>query len=249
MPPSLLTLIRSQTWFACQPDLDTIVAMISGLVWIPAYYLLVHLEEQPLSSIYSFLVLLLVVILPIVWLCWYRKRPLSEIGITSKRWKESLLISVIIGLPFFLEVITQYGARYGVGGLLPHFLVNGLILWEPFFVFCWLELRFGKAFGIIPGIVLAGAFFGAYHIGTYPPFGVLTLFLYGMLFAAIFRLTDNLLSMWPIAWAMSSAKGTLSGGMLFSWNDVGSTSVILVLQLAFILWMWRREKGRSARED
>ncbi len=47
---------------------------------IPAYYLLVHLEEQPQSSIYSFLVLLPVVILATLYLCGTGKRPSQKLG-------------------------------------------------------------------------------------------------------------------------------------------------------------------------
>jgi membrane protease YdiL (CAAX protease family) len=230
---------RHQPWFCWKPGLDTYVAILTGFVWIGAYYLLTHFNNPPISTIYGFFAMLLVVLFPVWWFCWHRNRPLRELGITWRRWKESLLISLIVGIPFFWLVLSQYGSL-GAGVLVPQVIANTLILWEPFFVFCWLELRFGDAFGIIPGVLLAGVFFGAYHIGTYPPVSVGVLALYGMLFAAIFRLTDNLLSMWPIAWAASSAKGTLAGGMLFAWGDIPPIALVFVVQLAFIALTWRR---------
>ncbi|WAC04732.1 MAG: hypothetical protein OS112_09770 [Methanoregula sp.] len=124
--------------------------------------------------------------------------PLAEIGITSQRWKERLLISVIIAIPFLWLVVTQYGALYG-NLLIPHFLANVLVLWEPFFVDCWLELQFSCSFGIIPGIVLAGVCFGTSTLSTYHLPGVAVLIIYGMVFGAIFRLADNNLSLWPVA--------------------------------------------------
>jgi membrane protease YdiL (CAAX protease family) len=233
--------IRKQRWFAWQPDIDTVIAVLTAIVWIGAYYLLMHLPGGTAASIYDSAALLLVVLFPVWWLCRHRGRPLAELGITARKWKESILISIIVAIPFFWLILTQYAALYG-DALIPHFLTNALVLWEPFFVFCWLELRFGRAFGIIPGIILAGICFGAYHLGTYPLTGVVTLVLYGIAFGAIFRLTDNLLSMWPLAWAASSSKGTLAGGMLFSWYDAGIFFTIVVVQLGFIAWTRRRER-------
>ena len=232
---------RSHPWFVWRPSADTGVAFVTAVLWIGAYYLLTHTGGTIFSTAYYTAALLACVIFPLWWVCRYRARPISEIGITLLRWKESLIISIIVGIPFLWLTITQYGARYG-DALIPHLLVNALMLWEPFFVFCWLELEFGRSFGIIPGIVLAGACFGAYHLGTYPLSGVMILAVYGMVFGAIFRLTDNLLSMWPVAWAASSAKGTLAGGMLFTWGDAGINAVIVLVQLAVIAWIWRGEQ-------
>ncbi|MBP1928283.1 membrane protease YdiL (CAAX protease family) [Methanolinea mesophila] len=241
---------RHRPWFGWNPGPDTSMAFLTGIIWIGAYYLLTHFSDPPLSTLYGILAMLLVVVVPVWWFCLHRGRPLRELGITGLRWKESLLVSIIVAVPFFWLIAGQYGSM-GAEVLAPQIVANALILWEPFFVFCWLELRFGEAFGIIPGILLAGLFFGAYHIGTYPPAAVGVLALYGILFAAIFRLTDNLLSMWPIAWAASSAKGTLAGGMLFAWNDVTQVALVLLLQLAFIGWIWRNwgtDRGRSSVE-
>jgi hypothetical protein len=241
---SNLRLTFSHTrWVAWEPSVETWVAALTAVLWIAGYYLMTHLHDPPFSVVYFIAVLLAIVIIPVWWFCWRRKHPLYEIGITTRYWKESLLISVIVGIPFIWLVLLQYGSN-GIAVLTPQFLLNALILWEPFFVFCWLGLRFGRAFGVIPGIVISGACFGAYHLGTYPLPGVLTLAVYGMIFGAFFRITDNILSMWPVAWAGSSTFGTLRGGMAFSWPEVGVTAAILLVQVAFILMTVRRERHR-----
>ncbi len=240
--------LKTLPWFAWKPTIDTGIAFLTALCWIGAYWLLTHFDNPPLSTLYYVAALLASVLFPLWWLCRYRSRPLGEIGITARRWKESLLLSVIVGIPFFWLIASQYGATYG-DTLIPHILANALVLWEPFFVFCWLELQFSRSFGIIPGIVLAGVCFGAYHLGTYPLPGILVLIVYGMVFGAIFRLTDNLLSMWPVAWAASSAKGTLAGGMLFSWSDAGIGAAIVIVQILVIVWMWRAERDRNTPEQ
>ena len=50
-------------------------------------------------------------------------------------------------------------------------------------MFAWLQLRFERAFGILPVIFSAGLAMGAYHIGTFPLSGVLTMALFGLQFA------------------------------------------------------------------
>ncbi|MBN1837479.1 MAG: hypothetical protein JW820_16610, partial [Spirochaetales bacterium] len=82
------------------------------------------------------------------------------------------------------------------------------------------------------------------HAGTYPPGQLLVLLGSGVLFAALFRLTSNLLILWPLLWSVSSSIGTRMGGMQFSWSQVAAWSVILLFQLGFIGYTWgRRRRG------
>ena len=83
---------------------------------------------------------------------------------------------------------------------------------------------------------------GAYHIGTYPMSEVIILALFGILFAAIFRLTSNLLIMWPLTWSTSSAVGTLKGGFLLGWNEAVMAFIVLILQLAVIYYIWKNKR-------
>jgi hypothetical protein len=238
--------LKSVPWFVYRPTGDTVIAFLTAVLWIGGYYLLTHLNDPPFSTLYYTAAVLAVVLFPLWWVCRHRGRPLAEIGITSRRWKESLLISVIVAIPFLWLITTQYGATYG-DALIPHILANALYLWEPFFVFCWLELQFSRSFGIVPGIVLAGVCFGAYHLGTYPLPGIAVLMVYGIVFAAIFSLTENILALWPVAWAASSAKGTLAGGMVFSWDVVVFSAVLVLVQILCIAWVWRKEKAGEGR--
>ncbi len=70
----------------------------------------------------------------------------------------SLVLSAISWL-WLVRIPLQPGVS-----LLPQILANVFMLWEPFFVFGWLQLRFERAFGILPGILLAGIAMGTYHL-------------------------------------------------------------------------------------
>jgi hypothetical protein len=114
-------------------------------------------------------------------------------------------------------------------------------MWEPFFVYGWLQLRFERAFGVIPGIALAAVCFGAYHIGTFPLSGVVTLLGLGVFFGVLFRATGgNLLALWPLTWAVTSSIGVLEGG--FGWSDVATYALLLIVQVVLIALAVRKPR-------
>ena len=224
-------------WIRWTPTSDTAIAFITLLLMILAYYATTHWLTSQIAVILVFGILtnlVLNVLLPIWWVAYHRRQPLSELGITTKRWLSSLLIG--IGLAGFSSFrLWQMAAGTNV---LPHLLCNAACFWEPFFVYGWLQLRFDRAFGIVPGIILTGISFTAYHVGTYSP-ADLPMFLFaGLLYAIVFRITSNLLIIWPLAFSIGSSMGTLMGGMQFTWNQVYIWSIILLFQLCIIGYTW-----------
>ena len=97
------------------------------------------------------------------------------------------------------------------------------------------------AFGIVPGVLLAALSFAAYHIGSYPPATLIVLLITGLFYAVLFRLTSNLLILWPLLWSMGSSIGTLMGGTQFTWMEVVIWAVILLVQLGGIGYTWWRQ--------
>ena len=227
-------------WFAWSPNSGTLVALLTEIAMIATYWATTHLLSGGWGGVLVFGVLTnlgLNVLFPVWWIAHHRKQPLSELGITTRRWLPSLLAGAALAVCSSsrlrqMEIGTDW---------LPHVLFNAVILWEPFFVFSWLQLRFDRAFGIVPGILLAGLSFAAYHIGTYPPVGLIVLLISGLFFAIIFRLTSNLLILWPLLWCIGSSIGTLMGEMQFTWSQVATWSVILLIQLGFIGYAWWRQ--------
>jgi hypothetical protein len=58
-----------------------------------------------------------------------------------------------------------------------------------------------------------------------------------LVYAVLFRITKNLLAVWPLVWSISSSIGTLQGGFYFGWGDVATYAIVLFVQLAAIGWM------------
>lgn len=162
------------------------------------------------------------------------------LGFTGRNFGLSILLSgafAAASFPGLLDAAAEHPeARLG-----PQILFNALLLWEPLFVFGWLQLRFARAFGLIPSIPLAAGALALYHVGTFPMPFVLMLLGVGIAYATLFAFTRNLFAVWPLTWGIGSAIGTIQGGIYFDWMTVGTQAVILALQFAILLgFSWRR---------
>ena len=238
--------LKKRRWFRWEPTRDTGVAAVTVIAMLGAFFTLNHLPSGGIiNSGYELLMFSLVVIFPVWWLVWRQGRPWGELGITKKHWMLSLVVGVAIFLFFLMGLWKQYsGKDIDLYAMLAFNLVG---LWEPFFVYGWLQLRFDRAFGIIPGILLTGLCIGVYHIGSFPPEAVLSFVILGCIFAALFRLTSNLLILWPLVWGASSSFSLLAAGKSIGWSDVGFMAVILLIQLAFIALTGKRITGDPAK--
>lgn len=92
-----------------------------------------------------------------------------------------------ITLPPFMELFPLVVMSLTVG------------LFEAIFFRGWIQLRFEKAFDPIPAIPIAAASYALYHVG----YGMTSsemwfLFLLGIEFAIAFRVTRNILVLWPL---------------------------------------------------
>lgn len=237
--------LRSR-FFAWRPGVDTAVALATAALMVPVYYLGTHGGGGLVSTLVFFLFGngILNVLFPVFYMLFIRKTGVSELGITGRKLWLALAISAGYSLLTWKGLQNELPKHPNVD-LLPHLIFNGVILWEPFFVFGWLQLRYERAFGIVPGILLAAGCFAAYHLGTYPLDKIAMLAGVGVLYGGLFRITKNLLTLWPFTWAVASSIGTLQGDMQFDWGQVGMYAGLLAVQLAAIAAMvvWQRRKG------
>jgi hypothetical protein len=128
-------------------------------------------------------------------------------------------------------------------------LYCALCLWEPFFIHGWLQLRFERAFGVLPGVLIAGFGLAIFHVGSTPSQSLLAIFISGIVYAALFRLTRNPLALWPLGWGLASAVGTVQTGTTFTWMIVATYIVIIVLQLGFVAFVGRQQARKRTSRD
>ena len=252
---TLSSVARETFTLRWRPQGDTAVALLTAVLMVGLYYANTR-AQSPVFSLVVFVVLtngILNLLFPAYYVLVVRKEGLNQLGITKRWWWLALLLSVVVSVlswPQLQQVVVEQPDI----DLLPLLVANGLILWEPFFVYGWLQLRFERAFGLIPGIALAAVCFGAYHIGTFPLSGVVSLVGFGAFFGVLFRATGgNLLALWPLTWAVTSSIGVLEGGFALGWFDVVTYALLLIVQVVSIALMVRhadrpsRARRRSIR--
>lgn len=169
----------------------------------------------------------------------------ADLGITGRRLVLSLIVSAVLGAGSVYQALTL--ARAQNVDPVPHLLGNVLVFWEPLFVFGWLFLRWEKAFGWLPAIPLVGLGFTLQHVGAVPFPTALGFGAFGVFFAVIFALTRNLLILWPLFYGVASGIGTLQAGFTFGWDEVLSSAILLVAQIAILVGIhrWARARTRS----
>jgi len=188
------------------------------------------------------------VILPLYWMVVIRERELKEVGITREKWLVSLIVSLILGGLLFWQYYRSFEIS---AATIPTFLVVAYTLWEVVFVCGWLQLRFEEAFGIIPGIILAGFCFSIYHLGYgwYDLPGLVGLFGAGLFLAIVFRFTRNILILWPFLWPVGCLRGFKMGGFSPDWSEAVFSAVFLVLLLISIFIFDRMQKRRAVLKE
>lgn len=210
-----------------EPSTDTYVAAC-GLFCLWGIYYFQSMSESVESIILFLLVgnLALTILFPLYYVCVIRGEPLANVGITKTGWKRALAASSVVALflsPGLLFVDLPAAA------LVPHILTVGLMLWEPFFVHGFLQIRFERAFGPAIGVVLAAAAFLLFHVGAVALTGLVVLGFFGFFHAVLFRVFDrNLLVLWPVLWAVGSAQGTVDS-VVFGWEEASAYILILLI--------------------
>jgi hypothetical protein len=109
---------------------------------------------------------------------------------------------------------------------------------EILFFYEFLRRNFEKAFGTIPSIILAAFFYSFHHIGFQPE--LIKLFLVGIFFASVSRLTNNILVIYPFFWGVGGIWDILvehhksSKIMEFAWIKYSMIRALLILVLIII---------------
>ncbi|MBO7122236.1 MAG: CPBP family intramembrane metalloprotease [Treponema sp.] len=189
---------------------DTAVALAAGAAMLALSLLMLPFMGASLfDKIASFILrdLLMIFGLGVVFVSLYVERNkdgVKAIGFTGKKNVLSLLLDLLFAaglLAMFLkegrpqgilEVRNLYAAAY--------ILVAGIF--EMTFIYGYLRACFERAFGIVPAILLTAAFYSFHHAGFQPEF--MHLFFVGLMYSAVYYITQNLLIVFPFFWAIGA---------------------------------------------
>jgi len=182
--------------------------------------------------------------LPLYWTIVVKKRPLSDLGITTRRLWISLGLQIVfaglqymgtlarIELPQFEQFIPLLALSLCIG------------LFEAVFWRGWVLLRLEESFGLIPAILLGSLLYAAYHIGYAMPMSEMVfLFFIGVMYAIAFRFTKNIFILWPVFQPMGQLVTLIKDGLdLPLLASLGFIEVLIGMLV--LIWL----AGRYARK-
>ena len=236
-----------------QPSKDLIVVALTWLLVVGALYAATVIVGAEVWGGMAYFALYAVVGalcfgvgLPLYWMVIVRRRPLADLGFTTRWLVPSLVLQLVFAgfqfigtlaktqLPPFEEFLPLIALDLCIG------------FFEAFFWRGWVLMRLEEAFGMIPAILLGSALYAAYHIGYGMPSGeMIFLFFIGIMFAMAFRLTKNILILYPIFQPMGQLVTMIKDGLnlpfLASLGFVEALIVMLVM-----VWLAGRYQKKHA---
>lgn len=194
--------------------------------------------------------LLLGVVGPVVYQVWGRRRPLRSLGLGRHQLGQTLVMGLVLAAAQFAVTFLGYSmpAPATWVPLLGMSLVVGLF--EAVFFRGFVQGRLESSFGPVPAVAGAAVLYGAYHVGY--GMGVSELWFLlalGVVYAVAYRLTSNVLILWPLLTPMGAFFNNLSNGDIdLPWASLlGFADVALLMALA--IWLaHRRERKQAGRE-
>ena len=176
-----------------------------------------------------------------------KEEGLKAIGFTGRKTVLSLVLDFVFAaglLAMFLkdekpegilEVKNLYAAAY--------IIVAGIF--EMTFIYGYLRASFENAFGIIPAIILTSAFYSFHHAGFQPEF--LHLFLVGLMYCAVYYITQNLLIIFPFFWGVGALWDVIvSSEAGDEIKNLESFIIALVILALSAIWIFVVRRKRNA---
>ncbi|MDQ0661528.1 membrane protease YdiL (CAAX protease family) [Arthrobacter ulcerisalmonis] len=175
-----------------------------------------------------------------------RGRPLSDLGLGLRNWKQAVVLGLILASIQFAITLFGYSLPAPVGWV--PLLVMSLTVgaFETVFFRGFVQQRLGASFGEAPGIAIAAGLYAAYHVGYgMASEGMVFLFGLGVLYAVAFALVRNVLVLWPLLTPLGSFYNNLRNGEIeLPWEAILGFADVLGLMAAAV-WLGRRRLLRK----
>lgn len=245
-----LGMILAVRW---KPNKDLAVVALSWILVVGALYTATVLVGQDVWGGLAYFVLYAVVGaalfgvgIPLYWMVIVRKRPLSDLGITSRLLGVSLIVQLLLAIVQYFGTLANVQLP-AAAELLPLLaLILAIGFFEAVFWRGWVLLRLEEAFGLIPAILVGSALYALYHIGyAMPASEMVFLFFIGVMFAVVFRLTKSIFILWPLFQPMGQLVTLIRDGLTLPQLAALGFVEAFVLMLVLV-WLAARYQRRQA---
>ncbi len=237
----LRQVLRDVLTIRFHPTVDTLVAFASYLLVVVSLFTAfqVFTTERVAANFITYGPVTMAglgVGIPVFYTVLVRRRPLSDIGITTRHLVLSLVLCILLGAQTYFATIATLNVVWTIEYLPIITLALTVGLFEAIFFRGWLQLRFEAAFGLLPGLLLGAVCYSLYHVGYgMDPGEMVTLFILGVVFGAAFRLTRNILILWPFYVPAGSLYSNINEGLTMPMGAVAGFAITLALIAAVIV--------------
>jgi membrane protease YdiL (CAAX protease family) len=186
--------------------------------------------------------------IPLAWMVLVRKRPLADLGLTTKRWRLALPLQFVLAMLLYLTAFRDV-AIPPANELIPLIaLALAIGFFEAVFWRGWVLLRVEESFGLVPALLVGSLLYAAYHIGYGMALNEMVfLFFVGVLFAVVFRLVGTVLVLWPLFQPLGQLATLIRDGLeLPLLAALGFGEVLLVMLV--LVWLAHRYQRRHPSE-
>lgn len=227
------------SWLLVTGSLYTATVIVGEVIWGGfAYFLLYALVCATLFGV-GF---------PLYWTVVVRKRPITDLGLTTR----GLVLSLLLQLGF---AGMQYAATLAKAQLPPLTELLPLIalaltigFFEAVFWRGWVLNRLEAAFGFLPALLISSALYALYHLGYgMPASEMVFLFFIGVMFAVAFRLTRSVFILWPLFQPMGQLVTLVKDGLYLPPLAALGFFEVLILMAALVWLAWRRARRQALR--
>jgi uncharacterized protein len=192
--------------------------------------------------------LILGVVGPVIYTVWMRSRPLADLGLTTKNWRQAVGLGLVLGLIQFFLTLYGYDLPAPVDWvpLLTMSLMVGLF--EAIFFRGFIQTRLSASFGPIPGVVAAAALYALYHVGYGMGIREMAfLFGLGLVYGIAYACVNNVLVLWPVLIPIGSFYNNLqSGEISLPWAAIAGFVDVIAIMVAAI-WIAHRRERRAVK--
>jgi uncharacterized protein len=192
--------------------------------------------------------LILGVVGPVIYTVWMRGRPLADLGLTAKNWRQAVGLGLVLGLIQFFLTLYGYDLPAPIDWvpLLTMSLMVGLF--EAVFFRGFVQTRLSASLGPIPGVGAAAALYALYHVGYGMGMREMAfLFGLGLVYGIAYACVNNVLVLWPVLIPLGSFYNNLqSGGFELPWAAIAGFVDVMAIMFAAI-WIAHRRERRAVK--
>ncbi|MGH2656546.1 MAG: lysostaphin resistance A-like protein [Actinomycetota bacterium] len=233
-------------------DLLAIAALYTVVVALAKLALGIFTTDSTLGLFLCFGAGLVVgVVGPVVYTVWGRGRPLSSLGIGLHRWRSTVALAVLFGAVQFSITLWGYDLPLAVDWV-PLLVMSVVVgLFEAVFFRGFVQGTLERSFGAGPAVLGAAALYAVYHVGYgMGSWEMVFLLGLGVVYGVAYRITENVLVLWPLLTPAGAFFNNLQAGDLagqLPWASIAGFADVLGL-MAVAIWLGHRREQRLGAE-